>query len=88
VERAREGNPEGFHFLYVRYAPDVLHYVAGFVHDHDEAEDITRGLFATLGTEISMYEQAEGPFAAWILRTARKAAFDHVSVGTLDSDEP
>jgi hypothetical protein len=85
VERVREGDPEGLHFLYVRYAAEVLRYVAGFVGDHQEAEEITQGVFATLVTEIGMYEQREEQFAAWILRTARKAAFDYVFVRTLEA---
>ena len=88
VERAKEGDPEGLHFLYVRYAANVLRNVAGFVPDHHEAEKITQGVFATLVTEINTYEQREGQFAAWILRIARKAAIHHAFVSALDSDGP
>lgn len=78
VTCAKEGDCEGLHFLYARYAPDVLHYVANFVHDHHEAEDITQGVFTKLETAINEYEQREGPFAAWILPVARKAALEHM----------
>ena len=78
VTCAKEGDPEGLHFLYVRYAPDVLRYVASIVHDHHEAEDITQGVFTGLVTAINEYEQREVPFAAWILRFARNAALDHM----------
>lgn len=78
VTCAKEGDPEGLHFLYVRYAPDVLRCVASFVHDDHEAEDITQGVFTELVTAINEYEQREVPFAAWILRVARKAALDHM----------
>lgn len=78
VENAKAGNTEGIHFLYVRFAPDVQRYVASFVHDHHEAEDITQNVFAKLMTAIGKYEQREVPFAAWILRVARNAALDHI----------
>ena len=78
VTRAQAGDPEGLHFLYVRYADDVLRYVASFVHDHHEAEDITQNVFAKLVTAIKKYEQREVPFAAWILRVARNAALDQM----------
>jgi len=78
VTRAKAGDPEGLHFLYVRYADDVLRYVASFVHDHHEAEDITQNVFAKLVTAIKKYEQREVPFAAWILRVARNAALDQM----------
>jgi DNA-directed RNA polymerase specialized sigma24 family protein len=78
VARAKEGNLEALHFLYIRYVPDVLRYAGGFVQDHHEAEDITQGVFAKLVTTISQYEQREAPFLAWILRVARNAALDRV----------
>jgi RNA polymerase sigma-70 factor (ECF subfamily) len=78
VKNAKAGNTEGLHFLYVRFAPDVQRYVASFVHDHHEAEDITQNVFAKLMTAIQKYEQREVPFAAWILRVARNAALDHI----------
>ncbi len=78
VKRAKAGDSEGLHFLYVRYSPDVLRYVASFVHDHHEAEDITQNVFAKLMKAIKKYEQREVPFAAWIMRVARNAALDHM----------
>jgi RNA polymerase sigma-70 factor, ECF subfamily len=78
VERAKAGDGEGLHFLYVRYASDVQRYVASVVHDHHEAEDITQNVFAKLMTAIHKYEQREVPFAAWIMRVARNAALDHL----------
>jgi RNA polymerase sigma-70 factor (ECF subfamily) len=78
VERAKAGDSEGLHYLYVRYAPDVRRYVASFVHDHHEAEDITQNVFAKLIGAIQKYEQRDVPFTAWILRVARNAALDHM----------
>jgi RNA polymerase sigma-70 factor (ECF subfamily) len=80
IERAKAGDSEGLHFLYVRYAPDVQRYVASFVKDHHEAEDITQNIFAKLMKAIKRYEQREVPFAAWIMRVARNAALDHMRV--------
>lgn len=76
VKRAKEGDSEGLHFLYVRFAPDVQRYVNSIVHDHHEAEDITQSVFTKLMTRIGKYEQREAPFAAWIMRVARNAALD------------
>lgn len=78
VGRAKKGDMGAMHFLYVRYAPDVLRFVNSFVHDHHEAEDITQNVFAKLITAIGKYEQREVPFTAWILRVARNAALDHM----------
>ncbi len=78
VEAAQAGDQEGLHFLYARFAPDVQRYVASFVKDHHEAEDITQNVFAKLMAAIQKYEQREVPFAAWIMRVARNAALDHL----------
>lgn len=78
VARAKAGDGEGLHFLYLRYAADVQRYIASFVRDHHEAEDITQNVFAKLMTGIRKYEQRDVPFAAWIMRVARNAALDHL----------
>ena len=78
VSRAQKGDMEAIHFLYVRYADDVLRYVNSFVHDHHEAEDITQNVFAKLIHAIKKYEQRAVPFTAWIVRVARNAALDHM----------
>jgi RNA polymerase sigma-70 factor (ECF subfamily) len=76
VRRAKQHDREALHFLYVRYAPDLLRYVNSFVHDRYEAEDIVQGVFAKLITAIEKYEEKDVPFTAWILRVARNAALD------------
>jgi RNA polymerase sigma-70 factor (ECF subfamily) len=78
VTRAKAGDPEGLHYLYVRYADDVLRYVNGLIRDRHEAEDITHNVFAKLITAINKYEERAVPFDAWILRVARNAALDHL----------
>lgn len=78
VALAKAEDPEGLHFLYLRYAPDVLRYVNSVVHDRHEAEDITHNVFAKLITTIGKYEQRDVPFTAWILRVARNAALDYM----------
>lgn len=78
VSRAKAGDPEGLHYLYVRYADDVQRYVNGLIRDHHEAEDITQNVFAKLMRAIKKYEERAVPFDAWILRVARNAALDHL----------
>jgi RNA polymerase sigma-70 factor, ECF subfamily len=78
VRRAKEGDTEGIHFLYVRFYDDVLRYVNSLVRDFHEAEDITHDVFAKLITSINKYEERAVPFTAWIMRVARNAALDHL----------
>jgi RNA polymerase sigma-70 factor, ECF subfamily len=78
VAKAKAGDPEGIHYLYVRYADDVRRYVATFVKDQHEAEDITHNVFAKLMTAITKYEERSVPFVAWILRVARNSSLDYL----------
>src|SRR6201992_1877672 len=78
VLRAKQGDSEGIHFLYVRFYDDVLRYVNSMVRDYYEAEDITHNVFAKLMTAIAKYEERAVPFTAWIMRVARNAALDHL----------
>lgn len=78
IARAKQGDAEGIHFLYVRFYEDVLRYVNSFVHDHHEAEDITHNVFAKMMKAITKYEERAVPFSAWIMRVARNAALDHL----------
>jgi RNA polymerase sigma-70 factor (ECF subfamily) len=78
VRRAKEGDRDALHFLYVRYAQDLNRYVNSFVRDHHEADDIVQDVFAKLIAGIGKYEQRDVPFTAWIMRVARNAALDHM----------
>jgi hypothetical protein len=57
IARAKQGDTNALHFLYVRYADDVYGFVNSIVRDHHEAEDITQNLFAKLMRIIGKYEQ-------------------------------
>ena len=78
VARAKEGDRDAIHFLYVRYADNVYGYVRSIVRDDHEAEDVTQHVFAKLIKVIGKYEPRGVPFSAWILRVARNVAVDHM----------
>jgi RNA polymerase sigma-70 factor, ECF subfamily len=78
IARAKQGDMDALHFLYVRYADDVYGFANSIVRDSYAAEDITQNVFGRLMTGIQRYQQREVPFGAWILRVARNAALDHV----------
>jgi RNA polymerase sigma-70 factor (ECF subfamily) len=78
IARAKEGDTDALHFLYVRFADDVYRYIRSIVRDPYAAEDVTQDVFARLMQAISKYERRAVPFSAWILRVARNAALDHL----------
>src|SRR5918994_6335843 len=48
IARAKRGDCDGLHYLYARYADEILGYVRSIVRDHHAAEDITQDIFARL----------------------------------------
>ena len=78
IVRAKQGDWDAIHYLYVRFGDEVRTYVRSIVNDHHDAEDITQSLFARLMTAIRKYEPREVGFAGWLMRVARNAAIDHL----------
>jgi RNA polymerase sigma-70 factor, ECF subfamily len=78
IARAKQGDIDALHYLYVRYADDVYGFVNSIVRDAHAAEDITQNVFGKLMNGIQRYEQRAVPFSAWILRVGRNAALDHM----------
>jgi RNA polymerase sigma-70 factor, ECF subfamily len=78
IARAKEGDREAVHFLYVRYSNNVYGYVRSIVRDEREAEDLTQHVFLKLVTAIVKYDDRGVPFSGWLLRMARNVALDHL----------
>lgn len=78
VMQAKVGDREALAFLYHRYADSVFGYVSSIVREEHEAEDVTQQVFLKLMNSLHNYEPRQVPFAAWIVRVARNAAFDYI----------
>jgi RNA polymerase sigma-70 factor, ECF subfamily len=78
IAAAKRREWDGIHYLYARYADDVLAYVQSVVRDRHAAEDITQEVFAKLPKAIVKYEERTVPFVGWLMRVARNAALDHL----------
>jgi RNA polymerase sigma-70 factor (ECF subfamily) len=83
VARAKEGDRDALHFLYVRYSNNIYGYVRSIVRDDHEAEDVTQHVFAKLMTCLAKYDDRGVPFFAWLLRLARNVAIDHLRANRL-----
>jgi RNA polymerase sigma-70 factor (ECF subfamily) len=87
VTRAKEGDQDALHFLYITFAHNIYGYVRSIVRDDHEAEDVTQHVFAKLMTTIGKYEDRGVPFFAWLLRLARNVAIDHLRANRLTPTE-
>jgi hypothetical protein len=74
---SQQGDMEAVHFLYARYAPEVFSCAREMVRDDRQAEEVMKGVFGDLVTQIAEYENGEEPFASWLLDVARTAARAH-----------
>ena len=77
VVRAKAGDRDAMHALYLYFAPTVHAYVSRIVPTEHDADDVTQHVFAKLMTELGRYEPGGAPFRAWMLRVARNVAIDH-----------
>jgi RNA polymerase sigma-70 factor, ECF subfamily len=77
VARAKAGDRDAMHALYLDFAPTVRAYAARIVRTDHDADDVTQHTFAKLMTELARYEPGPAPFRAWMLRVTRNVAIDH-----------
>ena len=77
VERAREGDPEAFHLLYVRHAPSVRRFLGGVLRDAAAADDALQETFARAHRKLRSLRDPVR-VRAWLLGMARIVALDEV----------
>jgi RNA polymerase sigma-70 factor (ECF subfamily) len=78
IARAKEGDNNAIHWLYVNYSENVYGYARSILRDEHEAEDIRQQVFARLITSIGRYQERSVPFSAWLLRVTHNLAIDHL----------
>ena len=78
IRHAKQGDTEALHFLYVRYAAEVLDCMRGQIGGGRETEDLAEKVFSELSTLRAGYELGSEPFLVWSAEAAlgqREAAF-------------
>ena len=78
IARAKQGDSNAIHWLYVNYSDNVYGYARSILRDEHEAEDIRQQVFARLITSIGRYQERSVPFSAWLLRVTHNLAIDHL----------
>src|SRR5438552_5545748 len=82
VERARDGDPDGFAALYDRYVDRVYRFVLYRVSgDNALAEDITSEVFVRALRKIKGFTWQGRDVGAWFLTIARNLVLDHFKSG-------
>ena len=73
----QEGSHEAFRELVELHMRRVYDLAYGFVHDHDDAEDIAQEVFVKVYHSIKNFRQDSG-FSTWVYRIAANTSLDRV----------
>lgn len=71
------GNREDFRLLVEKYQPLIFRTCMGFLHDKDEAEDLTQEIFIQTYQSLSKFK-GDSLFSTWIYRIAVNAALNKI----------
>jgi len=75
VERARAGDRDARHALYVQFVDRVFRTVRGMLPSDADAEDVTQDAMLTMLTSLGTYRpRADARFAAWVVTIAINTA--------------
>jgi RNA polymerase sigma-70 factor (ECF subfamily) len=76
IDRALGGDSSGFAALFEKYREKIYRVVYGYVHDKDDALDVTQEAFIKAFKSLSTFERESG-FYTWLTRIAINLAIDH-----------
>jgi RNA polymerase sigma-70 factor (ECF subfamily) len=71
------GNREHYRLLVEKYQPLIFRTCMGFLHDKDEAEDLTQEIFIQTYQSLSKFK-GDSLFSTWIYRIAVNAALNKI----------
>lgn len=77
VEQALDGDSAAFGMLYEHYLDEIYNFVFYRVRSHQEAEDLSEGVFLKAWTALDENPPREVPFRLWLYRIARNTVYDH-----------
>lgn len=84
VQQAREGQTEAFSVLVDRYRQKVFQTCMGFVHNTDDAEDLTQEIFVKAWNAIKSFD-GRAAFSTWLYRIAVNKAINQTRRNKLRS---
>jgi RNA polymerase sigma-70 factor (ECF subfamily) len=77
IRRAQEGEPVVVGALYERYQRGIFRYLYYRVGDQQTAEDLTSEVFLRMVEKLSIYNDQNLSFQAWLFQIARNLSIDH-----------
>jgi RNA polymerase sigma-70 factor (ECF subfamily) len=77
INQILQGNRETYRFLVEKYQPMVFRSCMGFLHNKDDADDLTQEVFIQAYQSLSKFK-GDSSFSTWIYRIAVNASLNKV----------
>lgn len=77
IERVKKGNKEAYQLIVVRYMKRAYYIALGFVHNHEDALDISQESFIRAFRKIRGFN-TQKPFFPWFYKLMRNLCLDHL----------
>ncbi|HEX9829219.1 MAG TPA: RNA polymerase sigma factor [Bacteroidota bacterium] len=77
IEKAQDGSHEAFRILVERHMKQAYNLAYGFLHDHDDAQDVTQESFVRAYQSIASF-RVESEFGTWLYRIVHNTALNRL----------
>ncbi len=80
IEQVQKGNKEAYQLIVVRYMKRAYYIALGFVHNPDDALDISQESFIRAFRKIKRFN-TQRPFFPWFYKLMKNLCLDHIKRG-------
>jgi len=77
IDRIKKGDQQAFKLLFDKYHLKVFNTCMGFMHNKNDAEDITQDVFIEVYKSVNKFRR-ESKFSTWIYRIAVNKSLNHI----------
>jgi len=77
VLMAKQGDNDGFEFLWSYFAPRVKSYVSCRINQKGDADDLLSDIFVKVFNKIESYNQGKGSFSTWVFTITKNVLIDY-----------
>lgn len=77
VQRVKQGDKQAYDLLVIKYQHRILRLVSGYIHDHQEVQDITQEAFIKAYKALANF-RGDSSFYTWLYRIAINTAKNYL----------
>jgi len=76
LQNMANDDQRSFDVLFMYYQPKLIHFIAGFIKDNEEARDMSQDLFFKIWTNRATFSNVSS-FKSYLFQMARHAIYDY-----------